>query len=376
MSFSPGFIVTWHEKIKFSFISCPDQTTNLSPCPSFTTISLSTLLRAPLALHGGISMEDEKKGKGKLQYHKTQDEKPLVASFKHLSLDAAVDAVINAMENIAVGPNEDFEAQYDSDASGSEPEFVGYSPRKMAGKPCTSQEPARTRQSGPASMELRDPPPYQPRSQPPPLTPSFRNEVRPPAEDSIALPGASNHRNQLPGVRVTHPSSSVVEPFAQSSRRQNYTMPLMAPTSHSQQSPRKSRQPFSAYVVYRSTSPSGSGVYYDWPTTQSVVDGDRNAVYKGFPTRLLAETCYNLSYQSGIIDLLRHDLGTNTEPFYAVVEGTAPGVYPGRYRMLRDGLNWSHGVVYAFRDVEPANSYFVRQFMAGRVVTLNPVVVS
>ncbi|THU91924.1 hypothetical protein K435DRAFT_800848 [Dendrothele bispora CBS 962.96] len=356
-----------------------------------------TCVRAPLALHGGINVEG-KKGKGKHQYRKTQGDKVrrnkfqdvknvlisylaitrILQGHENLSLDAAVDAVMNAMENIAIDSNEEFDDQNDCETSGSEPEFVGYSPRKMAAKPCA---PPQTRKTAPTAMETRDPPPYQSEpssSQPPPPAPYFRNEVRPLTEGNSSHitssgPGTSSQGNQLPGVGArSHPSSSATEPVTQSYRRQNFATPLMTPTSQSQQTPRKLRGPFSAYVVYRSSS--RPGVYYDWPTTHSVVNGDRNAVYKGFPTRSMAETCYNLAHQSGIIDLLCHDLGINTEPYYAVVEGTAPGVYLGRYQMLRDGLNWTHGVVYAFRNVDSANSYFVRQFMAGRVITLDPVV--
>ncbi|THU78147.1 hypothetical protein K435DRAFT_876960 [Dendrothele bispora CBS 962.96] len=274
---------------------------------------------------------------------------------------------MNTLENTTIDSNAVDDNLNDTDAdSGSEPEFVGYSPRKTAGTPCTSssRQLTPTRRTTAATANLPSPPPYRPRLSPP-TTPLLRNNAQPSTGTGsyhyTSVPSSSPYANPPSSIGGSHPAA---EPLARSYHHQDITPSQVASTS----TPRTQRKAFVAYVVYRSNS--HTGVYYDWRSTHSVVKGDRTAVYKGFPTRSMAETSYNLTRQYGIIELLTRERDINTEPCYTVVEGAAPGVYVGRYQMLRDGLNWSHGVVSEFNNTTSANSYFVSEYMAGRVVTL------
>ncbi|THU86935.1 hypothetical protein K435DRAFT_804727 [Dendrothele bispora CBS 962.96] len=133
------------------------------------------------------------------------------------------------------------------------------------------------------------------------------------------------------------------------------------------QSPKRSRKAYSAYVIYRSSSETG--VFESWSVVQKLVNGDKNAVFKGFQSKETAQLSYALTADSGILELIKE-----RDEHYTVVEGVSPGTYTGPYALLRDGLNWSSGVVRVFSTENAANAFFVGKYMAGAVVTMEKII--
>ncbi|KAK7437702.1 hypothetical protein VKT23_018418 [Stygiomarasmius scandens] len=123
---------------------------------------------------------------------------------------------------------------------------------------------------------------------------------------------------------------------------------------------------FRAYVVYHGRR---KGAFGDWRSTNFIISGDADAVYKGFQTLELAKESYQLTHRSGVLNALDYQ-PERGEPHWVVIQGVHPGVYKSRYEVLRDGLYWGGGAVYTYNDVNDANAFFVAEYMANRVVVL------
>ncbi|KAJ3924647.1 MAG: hypothetical protein NXY57DRAFT_969376 [Lentinula lateritia] len=121
---------------------------------------------------------------------------------------------------------------------------------------------------------------------------------------------------------------------------------------------------YNAYVVYSGSRP----YFYDtWSKVARLQIKHPDLVLKGFPDLRSAEAAYTAAKSSGVIDAMQKGEGRG---FWVVTEGFRPGVYPGAYDALRDGLKWGGGFVTPFADETRADEFWNRQVDAKRIVSM------
>ncbi|KAJ3712394.1 hypothetical protein C8R42DRAFT_727932 [Lentinula raphanica] len=133
------------------------------------------------------------------------------------------------------------------------------------------------------------------------------------------------------------------------------TLPPFSPPPVPPATPRHRRGQYNAYVVY---SGREAFVYDRWSRVKQLKEQDPNLVFKGFPTRELAQASWNAARTSGVVSALQQGMGRG---YWVVTQGVHPEIYRSAYDALRDGLEWGGGFLTAFSSEAEAQDYWNTQ---------------
>ncbi|KAF5344545.1 hypothetical protein D9758_016467 [Tetrapyrgos nigripes] len=188
----------------------------------------------------------------------------------------------------------------------------------------------------------------------------------------------------VPPQRVSTPPPSYASGLPQVTQRRSPSTPQRHPPNHQPQptvtpqrqavthTPRGGhRKQWEAYVVYHGWS---VGAFGSWRQVEAIIKGDENSVIKGFQSLSLAKQSYQLASTSGVLNAISFQPQTG-EPHWVVTQGIHPGVYKTRHEVIRDGLYYGRGAVYPHNNAKDANAFFVAEYMAERVLKLEPAFV-
>ncbi|KAJ3746943.1 hypothetical protein EV360DRAFT_76390 [Lentinula raphanica] len=133
------------------------------------------------------------------------------------------------------------------------------------------------------------------------------------------------------------------------------TLPPFSPPPAPPATPQHRRGQYNAYVVY---SGREAFVYDRWSRVKQLKEQDPTLVFKGFPTRELAQASWNAAKTSGVVIALQQGMGRG---YWVVTQGVHPEIYRSAYDALRDGLEWGGGVLTAFSSEAEAQDYWNTQ---------------